>query len=48
MPSSSGWSGAGGRGSGAAGQALIADPNNELTAVADIDEAIVETRLARG
>ena len=36
--------GCGGRGSGAAGQALTADPNNELTAVADIDEAIVEQR----
>jgi predicted dehydrogenase len=37
--------GCGGRGSGAAGQALSADPNNELTAVADIDEQIV-TRAA--
>ncbi|MGB2713190.1 MAG: Gfo/Idh/MocA family oxidoreductase [Vicinamibacterales bacterium] len=34
--------GCGGRGTGAAAQALNADPNNELTAVADIDEAIVE------
>ena len=34
--------GAGGRGSGAAAQALTADPDAELTAVADIDEAIVE------
>ena len=34
--------GCGGRGSGAAGQALTADPNNELTAIADIDEAIVD------
>src|SRR5688500_953383 len=39
--------GAGGRGSGAAGQALNADPNNELTAVADIDEAIVERSANR-
>ncbi len=39
--------GAGGRGSGAAGQALTADPNNELTAVADIDEAIVELAATR-
>ena len=30
--------GAGGRGSGAAGQALTADPHNELTAIADIDD----------
>jgi myo-inositol 2-dehydrogenase/D-chiro-inositol 1-dehydrogenase len=40
--------GCGGRGSGAAAQALTADPNNELTAIADVDEAIVEgvaTRL---
>ncbi|MGH9374396.1 MAG: Gfo/Idh/MocA family protein, partial [Vicinamibacterales bacterium] len=34
--------GAGGRGSGAAAQALNADPNTALTSVADIDEAIVE------
>src|SRR6187402_500633 len=33
--------GAGGRGSGAAGQALTADPHNELTAIADIDDQIV-------
>jgi predicted dehydrogenase len=39
--------GAGGRGSGAAAQALNADPNNELTAVADIDEAIVEQAANR-
>jgi myo-inositol 2-dehydrogenase/D-chiro-inositol 1-dehydrogenase len=39
--------GAGGRGSGAAAQALSADPNNELTAVADIDEAIVEQAANR-
>ena len=40
--------GAGGRGSGAAGQALTADPNNELTAVADIDEARSSNRRRRG
>ena len=34
--------GCGGRGTGAAAQALNAHANNELTAVADIDEAIVE------
>src|SRR5690349_23436246 len=39
--------GAGGRGSGAAGQALTADPNNELTAIADIDDQIVETAATR-
>lgn len=39
--------GCGGRGSGAAAQALNADPNNELTAVADIDEAIVERAANR-
>ena len=39
--------GAGGRGSGAAAQALSADPNAELTAVADIDEAIVERSATR-
>jgi predicted dehydrogenase len=39
--------GAGGRGSGAAAQALNADPNNELTAVADIDEEIVERAATR-
>ena len=39
--------GCGGRGSGAAAQALTADPNNELTAVADIDEAIVEKAATR-
>ena len=40
--------GCGGRGSGAAGQALAADPNNELTAVADIDEARSSSRRRRG
>src|SRR6185503_7169827 len=39
--------GCGGRGSGAARQALTADPHNELTAIADVDEAIVETTTAR-
>jgi len=39
--------GCGGRGSGAAAQALNADPNNELTAVADIDAAIVEQAVTR-
>src|SRR4029453_12575314 len=39
--------GCGGRGSGAAAQALTADPNNELTAVADIDETIVQQAAAR-
>ena len=39
--------GAGGRGSGAAAQALSADANAELTAVADIDEAIVERASQR-
>jgi myo-inositol 2-dehydrogenase / D-chiro-inositol 1-dehydrogenase len=39
--------GCGGRGRGAAGQALNADPNNELTAVADIDEAIVSEAVTR-
>jgi predicted dehydrogenase len=39
--------GAGGRGSGAAAQALTADANAELTAVADIDEAIVERAATR-
>jgi len=39
--------GCGGRGSGAARQALTADPHNELTAIADVDEAIVETTAAR-
>lgn len=39
--------GCGGRGTGAAAQALTADPNNELTAVADIDEAIVEKSATR-
>ncbi len=39
--------GAGGRGSGAAGQALSADPNNVLTAVADIDPGIVDGGVTR-
>ena len=39
--------GCGGRGSGAAAQALTADPNNVLTSVADIDEAIVEQATSR-
>ena len=39
--------GCGGRGSGAAAQALTADPHNVLTAVADVDEAIVEGATAR-
>ncbi|MCC6165448.1 MAG: Gfo/Idh/MocA family oxidoreductase, partial [Acidobacteria bacterium] len=39
--------GAGGRGSGAAGQALTADKNAVLTAVADIDEAIVTRAVTR-
>ncbi|MEP6916571.1 MAG: Gfo/Idh/MocA family oxidoreductase, partial [Acidobacteriota bacterium] len=39
--------GCGGRGSGAAGQALTADPRNELTALADIDSAIVEQAATR-
>ncbi len=39
--------GCGGRGNGAAAQALTADPNNELSAVADIDEAIVEQAATR-
>src|SRR5215212_6555565 len=39
--------GCGGRGSGAAGQALSADPNNELTAVADVDEDIVSRATTR-
>ncbi len=39
--------GCGGRGSGAAAQALTADPNTELTAVADIDEAIVDKAVIR-
>ncbi len=34
--------GCGGRGSGAAAQALSADANTALTAIADVDEAIVE------
>ena len=39
--------GCGGRGRGAAGQALMADPSNELTAVADIDDTIVSQALTR-
>src|SRR5262245_49007402 len=39
--------GCGGRGSGAARQALTADPNNELTAVADVDETIVQQATDR-
>ena len=39
--------GCGGRGSGAAAQALNAHPNNELTALADIDDAIVERAATR-
>jgi len=39
--------GCGGRGSGAARQALTADPNNELTAVADVDETIVQQATER-
>ena len=39
--------GCGGRGSGAAGQALTADPHNELSALADIDDEIVERAATR-
>ncbi|MBA3295416.1 MAG: Gfo/Idh/MocA family oxidoreductase [Acidobacteria bacterium] len=39
--------GCGGRGNGAAAQALTADPHTELTAIADIDQAIVEQAAAR-
>src|SRR4029077_15130835 len=39
--------GCGGRCSGAAGAALTADPNNELTAIADVDETIVEAATNR-
>ena len=39
--------GAGGRGSGAAAQALSADKNAVLTAIADIDEAIVTRAVTR-
>ena len=39
--------GCGGRGSGAARQALTANKNNELTAVADVDEAIVQQATDR-
>jgi myo-inositol 2-dehydrogenase / D-chiro-inositol 1-dehydrogenase len=39
--------GCGGRGSGAAGQALTADKNNILTSVADVDETIVNEATNR-
>src|SRR5213593_1357140 len=39
--------GCGGRGSGAAGQALTAEPYNELSALADIDDQIVEQAATR-
>ena len=39
--------GCGGRGSGAARQALTADKNNELTAIADVDESIVQQATDR-
>jgi predicted dehydrogenase len=39
--------GCGGRGSGAAANALSADPNTELAAVADIDQAIIDRALTR-
>ena len=39
--------GAGGRGRGAAAQALTADKNNELTAVAEIDEALVTRAVSQ-
>jgi myo-inositol 2-dehydrogenase/D-chiro-inositol 1-dehydrogenase len=39
--------GCGGRGTGAAAQALRADPNNELTAVADIDQAVIDRAKSR-
>src|SRR6266540_3449130 len=39
--------GCGGRGSGAAAQALTADPKTELTAVAEVDESIVEAAINR-
>jgi predicted dehydrogenase len=39
--------GCGGRGSGAAAQALTANPNNTLTSVADIDENIVDQATTR-
>jgi predicted dehydrogenase len=39
--------GSGGRGLGAVGQALSADPYAELTALADIDDAIVERAATR-
>jgi predicted dehydrogenase len=38
--------GAGGRGRGAAEQALNADPNNELTAIAEIDDALVTRAIS--
>src|SRR5690242_5348378 len=39
--------GCGGRGSGAAAQALTAGPNNVLTSIADIDETIVDQATNR-
>ncbi len=39
--------GCGGRGSGAAANALAADPNTELTAVAEIDKDIIDRALTR-
>lgn len=39
--------GSGGRGSGAAAQALTADANNVLTAICDIDQAIVDRAKTR-
>jgi myo-inositol 2-dehydrogenase/D-chiro-inositol 1-dehydrogenase len=39
--------GAGGRGSGAAAQALSADKNAVLTAIGDIDQAIVSRAVTR-
>ncbi len=38
--------GCGGRGTGAASEALNADPNNELTAVADVDQAQIDHSLS--
>jgi predicted dehydrogenase len=38
--------GAGGRGRGAAEQALNADPHNELTAIAEIDQALIDRALS--
>jgi predicted dehydrogenase len=39
--------GCGGRGVGAAGQALMADPLSELTAVCDVDQVIVDRAVAK-